>query len=213
MINSIQNGDQPLPVIAQVSLARTAQNAPLTLKDLNNETSKDLWDALKRQMRGSEYGELIIYIGGFDLLSLDIAILSGADNRPPMLEKDMYESWKSRMELYMLNRQHGRIILESVEQGPLLWPFMEMEGVTRLKKYFELSIAEAIQADCDVKATNIILQGLPPEVYALVSTHKVAKELWERIQMLMQGTSLTKQERRMEKSSRKCKRRLKEIQN
>nr|GEZ46348.1 hypothetical protein [Tanacetum cinerariifolium] len=53
----------------------------------------------------------------------------------------------------------------------------------------------AIQADCDVKATNIILQGLPPEVYALVSTHKVAKELWERIQILMQGTSLTKQER------------------
>nr|GEX93108.1 hypothetical protein [Tanacetum cinerariifolium] len=55
--------------------------------------------------------------------------------------------------------------------------------------------AEAIQADCDVKATNMILQGLPLEVYALVSTHKVAKELWERIQMLMQGTSLTKQER------------------
>nr|GEU77060.1 putative zinc finger, CCHC-type [Tanacetum cinerariifolium] len=53
----------------------------------------------------------------------------------------------------------------------------------------------AIQADCDVKDTNIILQGLPLEVYTLVSTHKDAKELWERIQMLMQGTSLTKQER------------------
>nr|GEV72394.1 integrase, catalytic region, zinc finger, CCHC-type, peptidase aspartic, catalytic [Tanacetum cinerariifolium] len=88
-----------------------------------------------------------------------------------MLEKDMYDSWKSRMELYMLNRQHGRMILESFEN------------------------AEAIQADCDVKAINIILQGLPLEVYALVGTHKVAKELWERIQMLMQGTSLTKQER------------------
>nr|GEW57298.1 integrase, catalytic region, zinc finger, CCHC-type, peptidase aspartic, catalytic [Tanacetum cinerariifolium] len=34
MINSIQNGDQPLPVIAQVSLARNAHNAPPTLKDL-----------------------------------------------------------------------------------------------------------------------------------------------------------------------------------
>nr|GFD47983.1 hypothetical protein [Tanacetum cinerariifolium] len=44
----------------------------------------------------------------------DKAILSGADNRPPMLENDMYDSWKSRMELYMLNRQHGRMILESV---------------------------------------------------------------------------------------------------
>nr|GEW23470.1 hypothetical protein [Tanacetum cinerariifolium] len=83
----------------------------------------------------------------------DKVILSGADNRPPMLEKDMYESWKSIMELYMLNRQHGQMILKSVKNG------------------------------------------LPPEVYALVSTHKVTKELWERIQMLMQGTSLTKQER------------------
>nr|GFA88269.1 hypothetical protein [Tanacetum cinerariifolium] len=34
--------------------------------------------------------------------------------------------------------------------------------------YSELSAAEAIQADCDVKETNIILQGLLPEVYALV---------------------------------------------
>nr|GEW32521.1 hypothetical protein [Tanacetum cinerariifolium] len=52
----------------------------------------------------------------------DKAILSGADNRPHMLEKDMYDSWKSIMELNMLNRQHGKMILELVEHGPLLWP-------------------------------------------------------------------------------------------
>nr|GEW14988.1 hypothetical protein [Tanacetum cinerariifolium] len=97
----------------------------------------------------------------------DKAILSGADNHPPMLEKDMYDSWKSIMELYMLNKQHSRMILESVEQGLLLWPTVEEDGVTRLKKYSKLSAAEAIQADCDVKATNIILQRLLPEVYAL----------------------------------------------
>nr|GEY33136.1 hypothetical protein [Tanacetum cinerariifolium] len=127
----------------------------------------------------------------------DKAILLGADNHPPMLEKDMYDSWKSIMCLCMLNRQHGRMILESVKNSPLLWPTAEENGVTIPKKYTELSTTEAIQADCDVKATNIILQGLPPEVYALVSTHKVVKELWERIQMLMQGTSLTKQEREL----------------
>nr|GEZ98894.1 hypothetical protein [Tanacetum cinerariifolium] len=86
------------------------------------------------------------------------------------------------------------MILESVENGSLLWPTAEENRVTRPKKYSELSATEAIQADCDVNATNIILQGLPPKVYALVSTHKVTKELWERIQMLMQGTSVTKQE-------------------
>nr|GEW12326.1 hypothetical protein [Tanacetum cinerariifolium] len=125
----------------------------------------------------------------------DKAILSGDDNRPPMLEKDMYDYWKSIMELYMINRQHGRMILESVKNGPLIWPTIEENGVTKPKKYSELSATKAIQADCDVKATNIVLQGLPPEVYALVSNHRKAKELWERIQLLIQGTSLTKQER------------------
>nr|GEV37450.1 hypothetical protein [Tanacetum cinerariifolium] len=100
---------------------------------------------------------------------VDKAILPGAENHPPMLEKDMYDSCKSRMELYMMNRQHGRMILECVENGPLILPSIEENGVTRPKKYFELSATEAIQADCD--------------------------ELWERIQLLMQGTSLTKQER------------------
>ncbi|GKD90079.1 hypothetical protein Tco_1365586, partial [Tanacetum coccineum] len=91
MINSIQNGDHPLPVIAQVSLAGTTPNAPPTLKDPqfwtaeekknrkidhlarslliqglpndiyslidSNDIAKDLWDALERQMRSSEYGE------------------------------------------------------------------------------------------------------------------------------------------------------------
>nr|GEY86315.1 hypothetical protein [Tanacetum cinerariifolium] len=125
----------------------------------------------------------------------DKAILSGAGNHPPMLEKDMYDSWKSRMELYMLNKHHGRMILESVENGVLLWPTVEENGVTRPKKYSKLSATEAIQADCDINATNIILQGLPPEVYALVSNHKAAKGHWVRIQLLMQGISLTKQER------------------
>nr|GEU39258.1 hypothetical protein [Tanacetum cinerariifolium] len=55
------------------------------------------------------------------------------------------------------------MILESVENGPLIWPTIEENGVTRPRKYFELTLADAIQADCDVKATNIILQGLPPE--------------------------------------------------
>ncbi|GJT57250.1 ribonuclease H-like domain-containing protein [Tanacetum coccineum] len=78
-------------------------------------------------------------------------------------------------------RQHGRMILESVENGPLIWPSIEENGVTRTKKYSELPATESIQADYDIKATNIILQGLPLEVYALVSNHKVSKELWERI--------------------------------
>ncbi|GKA17329.1 hypothetical protein Tco_0697166 [Tanacetum coccineum] len=114
-----------------------------------------------------------------------------------MLEKHLYDSWKSRMELYMMNRPHGRMILASVEKGPLVWPTITVDGVTRPKEYTELTPAETIQADCDIKAINIILQGLPTEIYALVSQHRVAKDIWEKIKLLMQGTSLTKQEREL----------------
>ncbi|GJS14342.1 hypothetical protein Tco_0408814 [Tanacetum coccineum] len=94
-------------------------------------------------------------------------ILSGADNRPPMLDKDLYDSWKSRMELYMQNRENGRMILESVEHGPLICPTIKENGVTMTKKYAELSVTEKIQVDCDLKATNIILQGLPSDINSL----------------------------------------------
>ncbi|GKC22818.1 hypothetical protein Tco_1024968 [Tanacetum coccineum] len=98
----------------------------------------------------------------------DKSLLSGGDNKPPMLEKHLYDSWKSRMELYMLNRPHGRMILASVEKGPLVWPSITEDGVTRLKEYIELTPAKAIQADYDIKAINIILQDLPTEIYALL---------------------------------------------
>ncbi|GJV74616.1 retrovirus-related pol polyprotein from transposon TNT 1-94 [Tanacetum coccineum] len=95
------------------------------------------------------------------------------------------------MELYMQNREHGRMILELVKHGPLIWPTIKENGLTRTKRYDELSATEKIQADCDLKETNIILQGLPTDIYSLVNHHKVAKDLWERVQLLMQDLHTT----------------------
>ncbi|GJZ26496.1 hypothetical protein Tco_0570749 [Tanacetum coccineum] len=74
-------------------------------------------------------------------------IPSGADNRPPMLDKDLYDSWRDN-------------------------------GVIRMKKYAELSVADKIQADCDMKATNIIFQCLLADIYSLMNHHRVSKDLW-----------------------------------
>ncbi|GKE99099.1 hypothetical protein Tco_0022450, partial [Tanacetum coccineum] len=52
----------------------------------------------------------------------------------------------------------------------------EENEVIKTKKYDELSAAEKIQADCDMKETNIILQGLP-DIYSLLNHHRVAKDL------------------------------------
>ncbi|GJV86168.1 hypothetical protein Tco_1526066 [Tanacetum coccineum] len=59
MINSIKNGDHPLPVIDRLARSLLIQGLPNDIYSLidSNDTAKDLWDALERQMRGSEYGE------------------------------------------------------------------------------------------------------------------------------------------------------------
>nr|GEX63403.1 integrase, catalytic region, zinc finger, CCHC-type, peptidase aspartic, catalytic [Tanacetum cinerariifolium] len=68
------------------------------------------------------------------------------------------------------------MILKSIENGPLIWPTIEENGATRPRKYSELTPAEALQADCDVKTTNIILQGLPNKIYALERECKLYDE-------------------------------------
>nr|GFA92674.1 hypothetical protein [Tanacetum cinerariifolium] len=51
------------------------------------------------------------------------------------------------------------MILESIEPVPLIRHAIEENRVIRTKKYAKLSVVEKIQANCDMKATNIILPG------------------------------------------------------
>ncbi|GJU65530.1 retrovirus-related pol polyprotein from transposon TNT 1-94 [Tanacetum coccineum] len=84
-------------------------------------------------------------------------IVAGAENRPPMLDKSMYNSWQSQ------------------------------NGVIRPKKYEEFTDQEKLQDDCDVQAINIILQGLPPDLYSLVNHYQAAKEIWDRVNLVIPG--------------------------
>ncbi|GKC64671.1 hypothetical protein Tco_1097269 [Tanacetum coccineum] len=102
-------------------------------------------------------------------------IVAGVENRPPMLEKSMYDSWVSRIRLFIKGKKHGRMMLDSIDNGPLVYPTVEKNGQTRPKKYSELTEAQQLQDDFDVQATNIILHGLPPDAYALVNHQKEAK--------------------------------------
>ncbi|GJV15226.1 hypothetical protein Tco_1360549 [Tanacetum coccineum] len=65
-------------------------------------------------------------------------IVAEAENRPPMLEKSMYNSWASHIRLFIKGKKHGRMMLDSIDND-----------------------------DCDVQATNIILHGNPPDVMTM----------------------------------------------
>ncbi|GJS97173.1 retrovirus-related pol polyprotein from transposon TNT 1-94 [Tanacetum coccineum] len=93
-------------------------------------------------------------------------IVARAENRPSMLEKSMYDSWASRIRLFIKGKKDGRMMLDSIDND-----------------------------DCDVQATNIILHGLPPDMYALVNYQEAAKDIWDRVKLLMKGLELSYQER------------------
>ncbi|GJS07966.1 retrovirus-related pol polyprotein from transposon TNT 1-94 [Tanacetum coccineum] len=121
-------------------------------------------------------------------------IVAGAENRPLMLEKSMYDSWASRIRLFIKGKKHGRMMLDSIDNGPLVYPTVEENGQTRPKKYSELTEAQQLQDDCDVQAKNIILHGLPPDVYALVNHQEEAKDIWDRLINDMHTIRMTMQQ-------------------
>ncbi|GJW34180.1 hypothetical protein Tco_0054212 [Tanacetum coccineum] len=87
------------------------------------------------------------------------------------------------------------MMLDSIDNGPLVYPTVEENGQIRTKKYSELTEAQQLQDNCDVQATNIILDGLPPDVYALVNHQEAAKDIWNKVKLLMKGIELSYQER------------------
>nr|GEV00549.1 hypothetical protein [Tanacetum cinerariifolium] len=99
-------------------------------------------------------------------------IVAGAENHPLILEKSMYDSWASLICLFNKGKKHGMMMLDSIDNGPLVYPTVEENRQTRPKKCSELTEVQQLQDDCDVQATNIILHGSsmypPPQKFTPV---------------------------------------------
>nr|GEV38150.1 uncharacterized mitochondrial protein AtMg00810-like [Tanacetum cinerariifolium] len=100
-------------------------------------------------------------------------IVVGVENRPRMLDKTMYNSWKSRMLLYIKGKKCGRIMLESIESGPFVYLAIEEKWSNSYKKYIKLTKQEKLQDDYDVQAINIVLQVQVVSVVQIVKTVSV----------------------------------------
>nr|GEZ85157.1 integrase, catalytic region, zinc finger, CCHC-type, peptidase aspartic, catalytic [Tanacetum cinerariifolium] len=48
--------------------------------------------------------------------------------------------------------------------------------------------------NANIRATNILLQGLPKDIYTLRNHYTDAKEIWDNVKMLLEGSELTKKD-------------------
>ncbi|GJT56229.1 hypothetical protein Tco_0991283 [Tanacetum coccineum] len=138
-------------------------------------------------------------------LSEDIQC-AGSDTRPPMLDKADFASWQQRIRLYCRGKENGVNILKSIDEGPFQMGTTRgiiaegTEGPINLgperpRVYSELSQDEKDRYNADIRATNIILQGLPKDIYSLINHYTDAKDIWDNVKMLLEGSELTKEDR------------------
>ncbi|GKB89060.1 retrovirus-related pol polyprotein from transposon TNT 1-94 [Tanacetum coccineum] len=102
-------------------------------------------------------------------------------------------------------KENGLQILQSIDQGPFeLRTTRDTLGTTpeggvllgpeRPRTYEDLSDTEKKRYDVDVCATNIVLQGLPKDIYKLINHNIEAKAIWDNVKMLLAGSKLTKED-------------------
>ncbi|GKC83833.1 hypothetical protein Tco_1139550 [Tanacetum coccineum] len=93
---------------------------------------------------------------------------AGFDTRPPMLDRSNFESWQQRIRLYCPERD--RVVKD-------------------------LTPDEKERFKADIHAMNILLQGLPKDIYTFINHYTDAKDIWDNVKMLLEGSELTKDER------------------
>nr|GEY24228.1 hypothetical protein [Tanacetum cinerariifolium] len=107
---------------------------------------------------------------------------AGSESRPPMLNKENYVPWSSRLLRYAKSRPNGKLIHISIINGPYVRRMIPEPGDTN--------------READDQAIQTIIFGLPEDIYAAVDSCESAQEIWLRVQQMMKGSDIGIQEKK-----------------
>ncbi|GJY32536.1 integrase, catalytic region, zinc finger, CCHC-type containing protein [Tanacetum coccineum] len=118
---------------------------------------------------------------------------AGTDTRPPMLVESDYDSWKIRIHRYIRGKPLGKLIWNSIQNGPSPHPMVTdapTEGQTgvnmpRMKLDSEFTPEETNRENADTQAEIILSQGLPRHIFNILNQTNTAKEIWDNVEMLL----------------------------
>nr|GEY21597.1 ribonuclease H-like domain-containing protein [Tanacetum cinerariifolium] len=109
--------------------------------------------------------------------SEEVPMVAGSESRPPMLNKENYVPWSSRLLRYAKSRPNGKLIHNSILNGP----------------YVRRMIPEPVDANREV---TTILLGLSEDIYADVDSCETTQKIWLRVQQMMKGSDIGIQEKK-----------------
>nr|GEW78805.1 integrase, catalytic region, zinc finger, CCHC-type, peptidase aspartic, catalytic [Tanacetum cinerariifolium] len=128
------------------------------------------------------------------------------ESRPPMLNKENYVPWSSRLLRYAKSGPNGKLIHNSIINGLYVRQMIPEPGNTNwevlvnetfhVQTYDELTEKELKHIVADDQAIQTILLGLPEDIYAAVDSAETAQEIWLRVQQMMKGSDIEIQEKK-----------------
>nr|GEY44423.1 hypothetical protein [Tanacetum cinerariifolium] len=131
---------------------------------------------------------------------------AGSKNRPPMLNKENYVPWSSRLLWYAKSRPDGKLIHNSIINGPYVKRMIPKPGdpnrevpvneTFHVQTDDKLTEKELKQIKADDQAIQTILLGLPEDIYAAVDSCETAQDIWLRVQQMMKGYDIGIQEKK-----------------
>ncbi|GJX26604.1 hypothetical protein Tco_0232900 [Tanacetum coccineum] len=104
----------------------------------------------------------------------------------------------------VFREDNGENIMKSIKEGPFQMGTVSdvitggtegevQQGPVRARVLKDLSAEEgSIKQIFD---TNILLQGIPKDIYSLINHYTDAKDIWENVKMILEGSELTKDDR------------------
>ncbi|GJS10463.1 hypothetical protein Tco_0367259 [Tanacetum coccineum] len=131
---------------------------------------------------------------------------AGSETRPPMLNKENYVPWSSRLLRYAKSRPNGKLIYNSIINGLYVRRMIPEPGdpdyEVLVNETFheqtddELTEKELKQVEDDDQSIQTTLLGLPEEIYAAVDSYETTQEIWLRVQQMMKGSDIGIQEKK-----------------
>nr|GEZ03565.1 hypothetical protein [Tanacetum cinerariifolium] len=132
--------------------------------------------------------------------------VAGSENRPLMINKDNYVPWSSCIIRYARSRPNGKMIVNSIKNGPYVRRMIATPGEPDLpvpvpeslheQTDEELTKTDIKRMDADDQAIQTILLGLPEDVYVAADSCETAKEIWESVRQMMKGSDIGEQEKK-----------------
>nr|GFA41092.1 hypothetical protein [Tanacetum cinerariifolium] len=131
---------------------------------------------------------------------------AGSKSRHLMLNKENYVPWSSRLLRYAKSRPNGKLIHNSIINGPYVRRMIPKPGDTNrevpvnetihVQTDDELTKKELKQIEADDQAIQTIHLGLPEDIYVVVDSYETAQEIWLRVQQMMKGSDIGIQEKK-----------------